>query len=113
MKDGNADILRRWFDEALLGNKPDLVDELFADSIIVHKKCDEVIEQTKEDTSTTISIASRADASSRSGTATSECPGGRLHYDLKCLGSSHFRSIPYKGCSIDRTGWRGCSSVRI
>jgi len=49
MSQSNADILRRWFDEAMLGNRPELVDELFTETIVVHGKGDEVSEQTRED----------------------------------------------------------------
>ena len=45
----NKAIVKRWFDEAMLGGNPDVVDELFAEKIVVHGKNDETTEQSRED----------------------------------------------------------------
>ena len=45
----NKKIVKRWFDEAMLKNNSDIVDELFTDKIVVHGKNGEVTEQTWED----------------------------------------------------------------
>ena len=45
----NVAVVIRWLKEAILGNRPELVDELFPETIIVHGKRGEKRQQPREE----------------------------------------------------------------